>query len=97
MNFEGLSEKLTGFNQYYESDLRERLEELEARRKIAQSHFTLASIAVVIIGIVIFAIMKDDVPFQAIFIVGGFNTCFFRSAGFHREKRSETKRSADNL
>jgi hypothetical protein len=76
MNFEGLSEKLTGFNQYYESDLRERLEELEARRKIAQSHFTLASIAVVIIGIVIFAIMKDDVPFQAIFIVGGLILAF---------------------
>lgn len=77
MNFEGLSDKLTGFNQYYESDLRERLEKLEARRKIAQSHFIYATIAVVITGIAIFALMKDDVPFQVIFIVGALILAFF--------------------
>lgn len=77
MNFEGLSDKLTGFNRYYESHLRERLEGLETRRKVAQSHFTYAIIAVVIIGIILVILMKDEVPFQAIFIVGGLILAFF--------------------
>lgn len=77
MNFEGLSEKLEGFNHYYESELKEKLDALEARRKVAKSHFSYAVIGVISLGIIIFVSMQGEIPIEAIFIVGGLILAFF--------------------
>ncbi len=61
MNFEGLSEKLNGFNRYYENDLKPTLAALEAKRKKAFSNLVIAGtvVAAIIVALLVLAENED--------------------------------------
>lgn len=68
MNFDGLLEKLHGFDQYYQSELKFILDELELKRKSAWKVFLIVlACAAVIVGVIYFITENEDFA-----IISGF-------------------------
>lgn len=88
MNFEGLSEKLDGFNRYYESDLRPLLAGLEVRRKAARKNLFTAAIPVVMIVVGVFIITQNN---AMSFVAMGVGLLII---GYFVKKLSDVKREA---
>ncbi len=89
MNFEDLSEKLNGFNDYYERDLKEVLADIEIRRKKAFQNFLTAGAIIALIAIVFLILTNANAPIVAIGIGGLIVLAYFYSKVLNLRRRAK--------